>query len=302
MAGESVRETSRDDVTNPVTVAEHRSAATTGKGEPSMAPVNERFKPEPVIRGPAPGMKIAAGVIAHAPYAPPIDLDPRVVEQIPGFEDHKGYLASTQTAFSAAFEGLKQIAEGRATAAKNQAWNDYQQLLQVGGFAEKVHAKMCAAFDTATNALTQGIAHIEKELTQPLSNAAASPLAKEIREHVKSLKPDERSEFLAIAIRDNDMSVVNALLGAPHYLSGMPKSSHDYQTRKFREAGKPELVGRQEAMRAALELIQRRAHIIHSQVESAMGGKFATLTRVRDASSAAEKALAFGSANNPLVS
>lgn len=166
-----------------------------------------------------------------------------------------------------------------------------------------MHAKIARSFDTAHNALTQGIAHIEKELTQPLENATGSPLAKEIRDHVKGLPEKERGEFLAIAIRDNDQLVITSLLGSPHYLSGLPKSIHDYQLRKYRENTKPELVGRQAAMRAALDLIHRRATRIHAHVESAMGGKFSTLKRVRDASTAAEKALAFDhGTNSPLAS
>jgi hypothetical protein len=298
---ESVRESSRDDSQESLTVAEHQSAATTGKGEPASAPVNQRFKPEPVMRQATPGMKVGMGPIVEGPYAPPLDLDPRNVEALEGFEDHKGYLASTQTAFSTAFEGLKKIAEGRAQAAKNLGWNEYQQLLQVGGFAEKVHMQMCKAFDAATNTLTQGIELCEKQLTQPLETAASSQLSKEIRDHVKGLPEIKRSEFLAAAVRDNDMTVVNALLGFPHYLSGLPKSAYDHHLYMFRKAQKPELVGRKAAMSAALDLINQRAHRIHAQAELAMGGKFATLKRVRDASTAAEKALAFEQSNNPLA-
>lgn len=51
----------------------------------------QRFKPEPVPRMPTRGMKIAAGPIVDTPF-----------EGIEGYEDHKGYLASTHTAFSTA--------------------------------------------------------------------------------------------------------------------------------------------------------------------------------------------------------
>ena len=98
------------------------------------------------------------------------------------------------------------------------------------------------------------------------------------------------------------MTVVNALIGFPYYLSGLPKSAYDHHLYMFRKAQKPELVGRKAAMSAALELINQRAHRIHAQAEMVMGGKFATLKRVRDASSAAEKALPFEqSTNNPLA-
>src|SRR5262245_42118078 len=100
-------------------------------------------------------------------------------------------------------------------------------------------------------------------------------------------------------MKDGDTGVVSALLGAPHYLSGIDKSAHDHHTRKYREQQNPELVGRQTAMQVALELINSRAHRVHALAESALGAKFATLKRVRDANSAAEKALAFQQA--PLV-
>lgn len=81
---------------------------------------------------------------------------------------------------------MKQIADGRAQARKSLAWNDYQQLLHVGGFAEKIHSQMCKAFDSATDALTKGIAHIEQQLFPPLTGAATSPFAREIRVMVKA--------------------------------------------------------------------------------------------------------------------
>jgi hypothetical protein len=299
---QSVRETSRhDSQEQSLSVEEHRSAASTGHGEPASAPVNQRFKPEPVIRQPTPGAKIGMGAVADGPYSPPLDLDPRNIEAIERFEDHKGFLAPAQNAFSTAFEGLKKIADGRAQAAKNPGWNDYQQLLQVGAFAEKQHTQMCKAFDAAIKSLTGGIEVIERELKAPLANAASSPLCKEIRDHVKGLPETKRSEFLAVAIRENDTTVINALLGFPHYLSGLNKSSHDHYTYMYRKAQKPELVSRQAAMRAALELVDQRTPRIHPQVEKAMGGNFMTLMRVREASSAAEKALVFEQANNPLA-
>lgn len=278
-----------------------RATATTGKGEPASAPVNQRYRPEPVPKQATPGLRVEKGPIAGTKYAPPLDLDPRIVEALEGFEDHKGYLAPTQTAFSTAFEGLQKIAEGRTQAAKNQAWNDFQQLLQVGGFAEKMHERINKAFDAATRSLIGGIEVCEKELRAPLEASASSALSKEIRDHVKGLPEKERGEFLATAVRNNDMTVINALLGFPHYLSGVSKTAHDLYTFQFRKAQKPELVGRQAAMRAALALVDQRAPRLHTQVESAMGGKFATLKRVREASSAAEKALAFEQSNNPLM-
>jgi hypothetical protein len=298
----SVRETSRhDSQEQSLTVEEHRSAASTGHGEPASAPVNQRYKPEPVPKQPTPGVKVGMGAITDGPYSPPLDLDPRNIEAIEGFEEHKGYLATAQDAFSTAFEGLKKIAEGRTQAAKNPGWNDYQQLLQVGGFAEKVHLQICKAIDTATNTLQKGVQHIEKELKAPLEAGASSQLSKEIRDHVKGLPETKRGEFLAVAIRENDTTVINALLGFPHYLSGLNKSSHDHYTYMYRKAQKPELVGRQSAMEAAYNLINQRTANIHAQVEKAMRGNFATLKRVREASSAAEKALAFEQANNPLI-
>jgi hypothetical protein len=287
--------------------AEFQAAAhasrTTGNGEPPTAPVNFRMHPADLKALAAKvqphGMKVQAGPIVNTPFAPPIDLDPRVVENIDNFEDHKGYLASAQTAFSTAFEGLKKIADARTTAQKNPAWNEWQVLLNVGAFAEKTHLQMCKAFDSAVDGLQKGIDHIDKTLAAPLASSAANPFAREIRDHVKGLPKAERTEFLAQAMNDGDTGVVSALLGAPHYLSGLDKSAHDHHSRKYREQQNPELVGRQTAMRAALDLINSRAHRVHALAESALGGKFATLKRVRDANSAAEKALAIQQA--PLV-
>lgn len=304
MQQNSIRETSRTDAQlsdGTIRPVEHLQAASTGEGRVASAPVNQRFKPEPVMHQPKPGMKIGAGPIVDTGFTSPPDLNPGIIDAIDGYEDHKDFLAPARTALAAAYDGLNAIAEGRKQAASNPSWNDYQQLLNVGTFAEKTHEKICKAFDTATSTLTKGIDHIDKELTAPLASAAASPFAREIRDHVKGLSPEKRGEFLANAMANNDTGALHALLGSPSYLSGLNPSTHEHQLRKYHERNKPGLLARQTAMKAALEVLNRRAPSIHKHAENALGGRFDTLQKVRKANTAAEKALAFQESNNPLV-
>jgi hypothetical protein len=242
------------------------------------------------------GFKLGSGGVLsddEAPYHPPIMLDPGYVTALaakhPGFEQ---YFKSTQEAFETAFTGLQAIDKARTAASANPAFNPFQVLLEVGGFAEKHYERMTKTFDAVTKNLTDGINGLENQLRAPL-NSSASPNSKEMRDYAKGLTEKARSEYLATAVRDNNIEVLTALLGAPHYLSGLHKSAHDYHTYQYRRAQAPQLFAQQTAMKAARDLIEARSGLVHAEVPKAMRGDFTKLKKVREASTAAAKALAF---------
>lgn len=243
-------------------------------------------------RMPAPGKPVRSGPAMEGAYSPPIDFHPGVIEAIDGFKEFQGYLTPAQEAFSTAFEGLKSIRAAYDAAAKNQAWNQYQRLLNVAGAAEKQYARMTGRFDSAIKNLSTAAKALDNSLSQPLEQqAGAGTINSEIRAYVTSLSSEARMKFIHDAIADRNSKVLTAVLGAPSFLSGLPEALHSSYTRLYWEKVSPEAVRRLNATRRAIELLEKRGPTVHRHVEKAMGGQWATVQALRKANSEAEKAL-----------
>lgn len=245
----------------------------------------------PISQYPQPGDKVAGQSDAH-PYIVTISLDPGVVKAIDGFEDHAGYLQPAVDAFSLAHVTLAKIGEARTQARKNGAWTEAQQLLVVAKDAERAQDRMCKSFDNAHKTLTQGIAHTEAELSKPLQTAADHVLSAEMRSHFRSLKPEERNKLLSEALAENDTRVLNAVLGAHPALSGISKVEQSTWTRRFHEKAQPQVASRLAAMKKGLALVERNAPLVLPEVEKALGASWHKINKIKNASSAAEQALA----------
>lgn len=243
-------------------------------------------------RMPTHGKPIRSGPAMEGSYNPPIDLHPGVIEAIDGFKEFQGYLTPAQEAFSAAFEGLKAIRIAYDAAAKNQAWNQYQKLLNVAGAAEKKYQHMLGKFDSAIKNMSTAAKAMDESLSQPLEQqAGAGTINTEIREHVAKLGTEARMKFMTDAIADRKSKVLTAILGAPAFLSGLPEGLHSSYTRMYWEKTSPEAVRRLTATRKAIELLEQRGPSVHRHVERAMGGQWSTVVALRRANSEAEKSL-----------
>ncbi len=220
-------------------------------------------------------------------------LHPSNVAQIEGYEDTKAVLGSTETAFSTAYEAVRAVYEARAHADKNPGWTDEQKLLQVDTFAGKHLAKIAQRFDTVRSELDRGINYLEGELSTALTEQAAATFGKEIREHVKGLTTPQRQKFIQDAIDAGDEQVVAGVLGAPAFLSGMDAVMQKTLTRFWNERQQPDKAKRLKVMQAAKAMIERDAGKVFAAMEKAVGGQSDKANKVREAQTAAEKALAF---------
>ncbi len=70
------------------------------------------------------------------------------------------------------------------------------QLIQTDDFANKKLLKITKSIDSANANLSKSIAHIEKELTTPLTAGANDPVANEIGSHVKNMNNSKHHEFI----------------------------------------------------------------------------------------------------------
>jgi hypothetical protein len=231
-------------------------------------------------------------VWSSANYTPTPSLDPGIIKAIEGYEENEGYLAPALNAFSTAHETLKQVAAARDPLSRDTSKSEGQKLLAMAARSEKAQERITKTFDTAHKNLSSAAQALEESLSQPLEASASGGFSVEIRKHIKSLPKDERGEFVGEAMKRGDYSVLNAVLGAPAYLSGVTDAHKDLWLRQFHEARNPQAVRRLAAYRKALELIETRGPLVFTEMEKAQGGKWSDVKRLRGQSEASDAALA----------
>jgi hypothetical protein len=220
-----------------------------------------------------------------------ISLHPQNILAIKGYnEETAPYVAAAFTAFDEAYQGLCAIHEARIAASKNPTLNSAAQLVAVAEFADKRMTRILRAIDSASTSLQRGITGIEEMLSAPLQQKANSAFTAEIRAHVKSLSASERRKFLSEAQHAGDLQTLEAVLGAPGYLSGISNEEKSIRTRIYHSNRAPEQVRRLEVMKLAFDLLGQRGGLVHSGVEKAIGASWAEVNRIRKAKAQAEEA------------
>jgi len=219
-------------------------------------------------------------------------LHPRNVQEIDGYNDATApYLAATDTAFSAAYEGIRAVHEARAVVNKNSSWNEEQRIVQVSKFAEKKLDQITRTLDKARGDLLKNIEAVEKELSAPVEASTGTTLSAEIRAHVKAMGQTERHDFVMQAINGKDLVTASALLAAPHYLSGVSVNMQPVYLRQFRAVLAPELANRLQAMQAAVKMIEERGGLVLAEMEKGVGASPHKASALRKAQAAATRAL-----------
>lgn len=219
-------------------------------------------------------------------------LHPENVKQIDGYDDDtRVFLAPTEEAFTAAYNGVQAVWDVRAVLDKDTSRNDDAKLLQIDALANKQLDHITRTFDRARENLTKAIAGIERELTAPVQSRAGVAVATEIRAHCKALPTGERIGFIQRAIDAGDEATVSSLLGAPPYLSGLTPELQAAYTKVYREKNMPDVAKRLRAMTGARDMIEQRGGLIFKALEDAVGARPDKARKLREASTAADRAL-----------
>lgn len=215
------------------------------------------------------------------------------IETIEGLDDKtRPYVAPVATALDEAYKSIESIYTAREAAAKNPAWTEAQQLLQVAQFAEKHRDKLLKRMDSVTHNLEKQIKATDEMLQGPLEQQSGlGTVNEEIRRHVKALSTEERHKFLQEANESGDTKTLTAVLGVPPYLAGMSAVEQQHYLRLYHMRRNPEAAARLKVMQAALEMLNTRAPLIHGEIEKAMGHDWRKVKSIREASSAAQQAL-----------
>ena len=221
-------------------------------------------------------------------------LHPANVEAIAGYnEDTADSVSDVRQAFLIAYESIGAVNRAREAAMLNPALNEAARILAVADFGEKHFEKIAKAFDAAASRLKRDIAGAQRTLAQPFEVAATGGLTAEIRAHARGLTESERRSFVGDAIDAADMKTIGAVLGAPHYLSGLNVAERDLYIRRHHERTNPLLAKRLAVMKAAQDLMDARSGLIFSDIERAVGASGERVAKIRAANAKAVAAYTF---------
>jgi hypothetical protein len=218
-------------------------------------------------------------------------LHPINVEKVDGYdEDTAPVLGQVMAAFSEAYSGLGAVHTAREAAKSNPTWNEAQQIIATQDLADKVFANVAKRMDGTRASLEAGIAHLEKEMMQPVESRASHPVSQEIRAHIKGLPSGDRMGFIKQAIDAGDHNTAQAALGAPAYLSGIEAGMQASLLRIYREKASPAMAKRLKAMTSAKALIEQRGGLVMKELERAVGLPPHKVQQLRQAKSKSEQA------------
>ncbi|PLP98742.1 hypothetical protein [Cupriavidus pauculus] len=219
-------------------------------------------------------------------------LHPSVIEAVDGYEQHMAFVVEARNTFDETYKTLAAIHDARRAVADDPTMTDTAKLLAMGDFAEKQSEKLFRKFDGAVARLTLAVRDHESKLTAPVQQAAAAPVAAEIRAHVKAMKQGERASFMNDALKAGDTQTITAVLGAPSYLSGLTEVEKQVHTRAYHSKANPDLSARLAIMTKAKELLEQRGPLVHGELERAIGGSWAKVSAARQAANKSKAAFA----------
>ncbi len=263
---------------------------------PQQSVLDTAFERRSTLKGPGKpehGKKIPNATVGEAPFHPSPSLDPGVVRHAAGehWEELRGYLAPAEQAFSLATETLKMIDNARIQVAKDPSKNPHAVLLIVAEAAGKKMDQVSRAFDRARADMTASADALERSLSAPLEAKSSTPISAELRGLVRAMTHEDLRKFIMEALQEGDMDVLTSVLGVNHKLTGLSKEERAHFTRIYRDAVDPAASRRLAATRKGIELLEQRGGIFITGVEKAMGSTWATVQKLRKASSEAERAL-----------
>lgn len=235
----------------------------------------------------APSLRMSEQLIAPSPT-----LDPKGIAAIPGYDDAtKPYVAIAETAMSEMHEAIAAVIAAREASRRRPDWTEAAAIMAVANHAAALQDRATRVADKVLAQLTTTINGLESMLQGPMeSNATSSPVAAEIRAHVKSLSSEGRYAFMMQAVNKKDTRTLGAVLGAPSYLSGLTDDMSATFTRQYNSVKSPEVVQRLDVMKAARAKVEAAGSVFIASAEKAMGARWETANKLKAARASAEQA------------
>ncbi|KLU27669.1 hypothetical protein EOS_03410 [Caballeronia mineralivorans PML1(12)] len=206
----------------------------------------------------------------------PVSYHPLNIDSIEGVDEETApYVKPAKEALALAYVTLNQLNEARRALVNDESLTEGAKLLKLADFAGKHQETVSRKFDAVHQNLTAGINDLERQLNAPVAEAARiSPFAPDIRNHVKALSFDKQHEWINEMIKKDDRQSLNAVLGAPAFLSGLTDEWQKIQAKRYHKAMNPGLTTRLDVMIKAREKIETvGAQFVHTDVEKSLGHK-----------------------------
>jgi plasmid stability protein len=175
---------------------------------------------------------------------------------------------------------------------QNPSWPEERKILETNNLARRKLDQVTRVFDAELSRLGKAVAHLEGELTAPLTMKAAASIAQEIRAHVKAMNTEQRHDFVRAALDSGDEVTFSSACAAPPYLSGLTSDLQQSFSRFWHEKQSPDMAKRLRAMQGAKAMIEQRAGLVFPELTKAVGAPPHKAKRLREANTAAERAFA----------
>jgi hypothetical protein len=216
---------------------------------------------------------------------PPLMYQSANVTKLEGFEEHGATLAPAVTALEAMEKCISEVIDARNRSAKDPALTEGAAVLKVAAYGDKLSEAASKKADVAHRHVESQIAAVEADLTKAVTANIHTALAGEIRSHSKGEK--NPVQFVSGLIAAGDEQSVNAILGAPAYLSGLTDDMRAALTKQWNAKRNPALTARLELLKATDDRLSRASSGFILTIEKAMGVDYRVIQKLRAAQAAA---------------
>ena len=208
-----------------------------------------------------------------------MDLHP---QQILGMAEYDSDTAvnftDTIAAFDEARKAVSKVYDAKQAVAGDPTMNDAAKLLKVDDLAGKLLASVLPRMVKAENYHKEAVRLIEQSFSEPLNQRAAQTISVEVRNYVRSMPAApadkngfSRLGFLMNAINEHDHDTMSAVLGGPHYLSGITRENQQMLKRRWHEVASAPSFKKLKAHEAGLALLQRKGGLVQLVLGKAVG-------------------------------
>lgn len=222
-------------------------------------------------------------------------LDPGTYLAVEGVNDStRAYIDDVVSLMVDIYGTLDKLANARKLADSNPSWNDEQKILIVGAEATKQKDRLARRLDRTVRDLDGRIQHVQQELVRPVQQAAAGPLAAEVRSHFKMLDRSERTKLLNEAFAAEDEATLQAVLGSQPFLSGLTREDQVHYLHRYHSKRQPQLVERLELMVRVRDLMNTsgaNGSAFHRSFERVVRAKPGVVNAIAQADAKARAAL-----------
>ena len=220
---------------------------------------------------------------------PGLDYDPGNITKQEDYSLHDVAVTEVVAALEAMHSTLAVVIDAREKVKKDPTLTQAAMALAVADYADTKSSVATRKVDAALTAMNRRIADAEASLREGIPGHAGGSEATEVRRHVKALRNStERMSFMRDLIKAGDTFSVAAVLKSRTFLSGLSEAEANMLLHEVNVRARPELQPRIDFMKKARDHLERVASPFVLEIERAIGVKYDTVKRLRDAKAAAK--------------